>query len=147
MCKIIKRQIDTMNFNDTMGKIVFIREIAISPTRYIISTITLYVILESKIWNRDNCLPLTGLYCVLFDSVSFKHCIFLLSADTKIVIIAIEKEIKIATIFICVSINPEKVDITFSELPILKNIDNNNAAKAISIGMRNLINTFFLEKK
>ena len=49
MCKIIKRQIDTMNFNDTMGKIVFIREIAISPTRYIISTITLYVILESKI--------------------------------------------------------------------------------------------------
>ena len=83
----------------------------------------------------------------MFDSVSFKHCIFLLSADTKIVIIAIEKEIKIATIFICVSINPEKVDITFSELPILKNIDNNNAAKAISIGMRNLINTFFLEKK
>ena len=28
-----------------------------------------------------------------------------------------------------------------------KNIDNNNAAKAISIGMRNLINTVFLEKK
>ena len=53
---------------------------------------------------------MTGLYCFLFDSVSFKHCIFLLSADTKIVIIATEKEIKIATIFICVFINPEKVN-------------------------------------
>ena len=69
----------------------------------------------------------------MFDSVSFKHCIFLLSADTKIVIIAIEKEIKIATIFICVSINPEKVDITFSELPILKNIDNSHFMKIYDI--------------
>ena len=54
--------------------------------------------LESKIWNKDNCLPLTGLYCFLFDSVSFKHCIFLLSADTKIVIIATEKEMRIGAI-------------------------------------------------
>lgn len=83
----------------------------------------------------------------MFDSVSFKRCIFLLSADTKIVIIATEKEIKIAAMFICVSTNAEKADKTFSELPILKNIANRNAAKATSIGMKNLIKTFFLEIK
>jgi hypothetical protein len=70
-----------------------------------------------------------------------------LSADTKIVIIATEKEIKIATIFICVSINPEKINITFSELPILKNIAHNNATTAMNIGTRNFINTLLLEIK
>lgn len=61
--------------------------------------------------------------------------------------IATEKEIKIATMFICVSINSEKVNKTFSEVPILKNIASNNATKAISIGKRNLIKTHFLEIK
>ena len=65
----------------------------------------------------------------------------------KIVIIATKNEIKIATMFICVSINPEKIDRTFSGSPILKNIANNYAVKAIIIGMRNLIKTFFLEIK
>ncbi len=45
------------------------------------------------------------------------------------------------------SINSEKVNITFSALPILKNIANNNAARAMSIGTRNFINTLFLEIK
>ena len=75
----------------------------------------------------------------MFESVSFKHCIFLLSADTKIVMIAMEKEIRIATIFICVSINSEKVNRIFSELPILENIANSNDTIAIISGIINLL--------
>ena len=118
MCRITNMQTVVMYFNVVTGKRFFIREIAISPTKYTISTIALYAILESNIWNKDSCFPSTNLYCALFESVSFKHCMFLLSADTKIVMIATEKEIKIATIFICVSINSEKLNMTFSELSL-----------------------------
>ena len=41
--------------------------------------------------------------------------------------------------------NPRKLDDEYQRK--LKNIDNNNAIKAISIGIRNLIKTFFLEIK
>ena len=71
----------------------------------------------------------------------------LLSADTKIVIIATENDIKIATILICVPINSEKIDTIFSELPILNNIDKNNALNDIINGNRNFLDTFFREAK
>lgn len=53
--------------------------------------------------------------------------------------IAMEKEIRIATIFICVSINSEKVNRIFSELPILENIANSNDAIAIISGIINFL--------
>ena len=71
----------------------------------------------------------------------------LLSEDTKIVIIATENDIKIATILICVPINSEKIDTIFSELPILNNIDKNNALNDTINGNKNFLNTFFREAK
>ena len=71
----------------------------------------------------------------------------LLSAYTKFVIIATENYIKIATILICVPINSEKIDTNFSELPILNNIDKNNALNDTINGNKNFLNTFFREAK
>ena len=71
----------------------------------------------------------------------------LLSEDTKIVIIATENDIKIATILICVPINSEKIDTIFQELPKLNNIDKNNALNDTINGNKNFLNTFFREAK
>ena len=44
-------------------------------------------------------------------------------------------------------INSEKIDTIFSELPILNNIDKNNALNDTINGNKNFLNTFFREAK
>ena len=79
-------------FNNATGSNVFINTTAISKIKYIISTMTLYAMLDNKTWNSDNALPFIGLQS--FDGQFFNCSIFLLSADTNIVIMATENEIK-----------------------------------------------------
>ena len=129
-------QTAVMYFNSATGSNAFINITAISKIKYIISTMTLYAILDNKTWNSDKALPFIGLQSL--DGQFCNRSIFLLSADTNIVIMATENEIKIATMFICTLTNSEKIVLQLFMSPK----SNTNAPIRVAMPIRNGMSSF-----